>query len=138
MFRAMTSPPLQAHTQGKSMTGSSNAARVTLYGSFHRTHLLSAWSQHPNPINTYLLECPIHADARQHLLNESQGLVLADILGSEEGIEALVEFLKDSPAFKNSHHQTTMPHTVLTMYMHLSCYVLSSRSFSTRIYYQST
>ncbi|KAJ3964359.1 hypothetical protein EV361DRAFT_979130, partial [Lentinula raphanica] len=46
-----------------------------------------------------LRECPQYDDYRSILQKVSQDIYLADILGKEEGIEALTEFLDKSGAF---------------------------------------
>ncbi|KAJ3831292.1 hypothetical protein F5878DRAFT_549730 [Lentinula raphanica] len=46
-----------------------------------------------------LRECPRYEDFRYVLQKVSQDICLADILGKEEGIEALIEFLDLSGAF---------------------------------------
>ncbi|KAJ3840660.1 hypothetical protein F5878DRAFT_522408, partial [Lentinula raphanica] len=46
-----------------------------------------------------LRECPVYEDYRYILQKVSQDVCLADILGSEDGIEALTEFLELSGAF---------------------------------------
>ncbi|KAJ3760018.1 hypothetical protein EV360DRAFT_23610, partial [Lentinula raphanica] len=46
-----------------------------------------------------LRQCPRYEDFRSTLRKVSEDICLADILGTEEGVEALTEFLEESGAF---------------------------------------
>ncbi|KAI6129841.1 hypothetical protein EDD17DRAFT_1427414, partial [Pisolithus thermaeus] len=46
-----------------------------------------------------LATCPTFESKRDTLRSVSEGLVITDILGTEKGIEALSEFLKETDAF---------------------------------------
>ncbi|KAI6158973.1 hypothetical protein EDD17DRAFT_1487346, partial [Pisolithus thermaeus] len=64
------------------------------------------------PIQTrehIIASCPNFESERNTLRTASKDLVITDILGTEKGIEALIEFLNHTDAFKkstrtNSHH----------------------------------
>ncbi|KIJ67387.1 hypothetical protein HYDPIDRAFT_84672, partial [Hydnomerulius pinastri MD-312] len=47
-----------------------------------------------------LAECPIYDDHRETLCEASEDLIISDLLGTEEGIKALVTFIRQSGAFK--------------------------------------
>ncbi|KIM50329.1 hypothetical protein SCLCIDRAFT_79100, partial [Scleroderma citrinum Foug A] len=55
-----------------------------------------------------LATCPTYADQRQVLKTASEDLVTSDILGTKEGIEALIQFLRTTNAFKK-HRPPTPP-----------------------------
>ena len=55
-----------------------------------------------------LATCPMYADQRQVLKTASEDLVTSDILGTKEGIEALIQFLRATNAFKK-HRPPTPP-----------------------------
>lgn len=49
-----------------------------------------------------LTSCPAYEPYRNILRSASEDLIVTDILGTEKGIEALLEFLKETDAFKKS------------------------------------
>jgi len=54
-----------------------------------------------------LTACPTYEDQRQILKKASEDLVMSDILGTKDGIEALIQFLRATNAFKKQnppHH----------------------------------
>ncbi|KAI6015731.1 hypothetical protein BKA83DRAFT_59137, partial [Pisolithus microcarpus] len=46
-----------------------------------------------------LTSCPAYEPNRDSLRSVSEDLVITDILGTEKGIEALIDFLKETDAF---------------------------------------
>ena len=52
--------------------------------------------------------CPTYEDQRQVLKSTSEDLITSDILGTKEGIEALVKFLRATSAFKK-HRPPPLP-----------------------------
>ena len=55
-----------------------------------------------------LTACPTYENQRQALKDASEDLVTSDILGTKEGIEVLVQFLRATNAFKK-HRPPTPP-----------------------------
>ena len=51
--------------------------------------------------------CPMYGEQCQILKSASEDLVMSDIIGTTEGIEALVKFLHATNAFKASHPHPT-------------------------------
>ncbi|KAI6130664.1 hypothetical protein EDD16DRAFT_1470040, partial [Pisolithus croceorrhizus] len=49
-----------------------------------------------------LAMCPTFESNRDTLRSPSEDLVITDILGTEKGIEALADFLKETDAFKKA------------------------------------
>lgn len=49
-----------------------------------------------------LTSCPAYEPNRDSLRSVSEDLVITDILGTEKGIEALIDFLKETDAFKKA------------------------------------
>ncbi|KAI6118512.1 hypothetical protein EDD16DRAFT_1480951, partial [Pisolithus croceorrhizus] len=65
------------------------------------------------PIQTrehMITSCPTYESKRDILRSVSEGLVITDILGTEKGIEALIEFLNVTDAFKKAN-RTNPNHT---------------------------
>ncbi|KAI6111606.1 hypothetical protein EDD17DRAFT_1465112, partial [Pisolithus thermaeus] len=47
-----------------------------------------------------IASCPIYESKRDILRSASEDLVVTDLLGTEKGIEALIELLNETDAFK--------------------------------------